>query len=319
MIMSVRHMASIDAVPAIDIADLGSRRALQAIDLACREWGFFQVTGHGIVAADIAELFGVARAFFAQPTEAKSRILRSAENPWGFFDKELTKNARDWKEVYDYGPADGDLLIPQWPDGLPGFQTAVQNYYQDCERLAYRVLDAIAQNLGMPGPHLAKSFEGSHSSFLRLNYYPKCPPEIAAETGDSPFGVNQHTDAGALTLLLQNQQPGLEVFREGNWHLVEPRPDALVINIGDIIQVWSNDRYKAGLHRVITNPQKDRFSVPFFFNPSYSTNYEPLPTMVDAHNPPRYRTINWGGFRALRAAGDYADYGDEIQITHYRT
>ena len=314
----MRQTGSIDAVPVIDIADLGSPRALQAIDLACREWGFFQATGHGIAAADIIELFDVASAFFAQPAEAKSRILRSGENPWGFFDKELTKNTRDWKEVYDYGPADGNLLIPQWPDGLPSFQTAVQRYYEDCERLAYRLLDAIARNLGIAGGHLANSFEGSHSSFLRLNYYPKCPPEIAAEPDNSPFGVNQHTDAGALTLLLQDQQPGLEVFCDGTWHLVEPMPDALVINIGDIVQVWSNDRYKAGLHRVITNPQRDRFSVPFFFNPSYSTNYEPLPTMVDADNPPRYRTINWGEFRALRTAGDYADYGDEIQITHYR-
>jgi isopenicillin N synthase-like dioxygenase len=85
-----------------------------------------------------------------------------------------------------------------------------------------------------------------------------------------------------------------------------------------MIQVWSNDRYRAALHRVVTSTDRDRFTAPFFFNPSYSTMYEPLPTTVDADHPPRYRPINWREFRSLRAAGDYADYGDEIQIAHYR-
>jgi isopenicillin N synthase-like dioxygenase len=316
---NARQPVLIDSVPVIDIADLGSPGALQAIDTACQEWGFFQVTGHGIAVAEIAELFGVARAFFAQPGEAKRRILRTASNPWGFFDQELTKNTRDWKEIYDYGPAQGDLLKPQWPDGLPSFETAVRGYYRDCEQLAFRVLDAIAKNLGMPGPYLARHFDGPHSSFLRLNYYPRCPAETAGVIDTAPLGVGQHTDAGALTLLLQDHQPGLQVFREGDWYLVEPRPGALVVNIGDIIQVWSNDRYRAGLHRVVTHPSRDRFSVPFFFNPAYSTNYEPLPTTVSVSSPPRYRSINWGEFRASRATGDYADYGEEVQITHYRT
>jgi isopenicillin N synthase-like dioxygenase len=109
-----------------------------------------------------------------------------------------------------------------------------------------------------------------------------------------------------------------EVYRDGNWFLVEPRPDALVINIGDIVQVWSNDRYQAALHRVVASDRADRLSAPFFFNPAYATDYAPVPTTVDDAHPPRYRPINWGEFRSRRAAGDYADYGDEVQIAHYR-
>jgi isopenicillin N synthase-like dioxygenase len=82
--------------------------------------------------------------------------------------------------------------------------------------------------------------------------------------------------------------------------------------------VWSNDRYVAALHRVITNPARDRCTMPFFLNPSYDTTYEPLPTTVSAHEPARYRRIGWREFRTLRAAGDYADLGEEIQISHYR-
>jgi len=261
------------------------------------------------------------REFFAQPAAAKRNMLRTALNPWGYYDQELTKNTRDWKEVYDFGPADGKVIEPQWPAALPGFEAAIRNYYVHCERVAYRLLSALSTNLGLPPAGLEKFFSASHTSFLRLNHYPACPtpasPEGLNMAVDGYLGINHHTDAGVLTLLLQDDQPGLQVFRDGVWHLVEPRRDALVVNIGDIVQVWANDRYRAALHRVITSPVAGRFSVPFFLNPSYETDYAPLPTMVDEEHPARYRTINWGEFRSRRAAGDYADYGEEVQITQY--
>ena len=306
-----------DNVPVIDIGDIETPAAAGAIDRACREWGFFQVTGHGIDEQLIAELFRVAKEFFSQPGNVKREILRSADNPWGYFDEELTKNTRDGKEVFDYGPTDGDRLVPRWPERLPRFESVILAYYSACERLAHRLLAAISRNLGMPKDYLAKGFGDVHTSFMRLNFYPKCPPTAVPPSGRL-FGVNQHSDAGALTLLLQDRQPGLEVCKDGEWYLVEPRAEALVINIGDMIQVWSNDRYRAALHRVTTNADKDRYSVPYFFNPSYDTEYAPLPSTIDPKNPARYRPINWHEFRSLRAAGDYADYGDEVQITDYR-
>jgi isopenicillin N synthase-like dioxygenase len=305
----------------IDITDLGGAATLAELDAACRQWGFFQVSGHGIAESVSAGLHRAMREFFAQPAPTKRVVLRSGDNPWGYYDQELTKNTRDWKEIYDYGPADGQLLRPQWPESLPGFRTAVLDFYSACEGLAFRLLRALSVNLGMPPDHLSRGFVPGHSSFLRFNYYPICPrPERPAglQTPTSGhLGINHHTDAGALTLLLQDGQPGLEVFRRGQWHLVEPRPDALVVNIGDIVQVWSNDRYRASLHRVTASAGAERFSAPFFFNPAYSTDYAPLPSTVDGQHPPRYRSINWGEFRRQRAAGDYADAGEEIQISHY--
>jgi isopenicillin N synthase-like dioxygenase len=306
-----------DSVPVIDIRDLQSSAALRAIDSACRDWGFFQITNHGIDTDLIRELFSVARGFFVQPRDVKRRVLRSADNPWGYFDEELTKNTRDWKEIYDYGPGDGELIVPQWPQTVPRFEPVIRSYYDACESLARRLLTAISGNLGMPGESLLQDFGADHTSFLRLNFYPKCPADGGQASAEA-FGVNEHTDAGALTLLLQDKQAGLEVCRDGDWFLVEPHEGALVINIGDIIQVWSNDRYRAALHRVVTNTDSDRYSMPFFFNPSYETNYAPLPTTVGPDAPARYRSINWREFRSLRAAGDYADYGDEVQISDYR-
>ncbi|KPJ80346.1 MAG: hypothetical protein AMJ58_08915 [Gammaproteobacteria bacterium SG8_30] len=308
----------IENVPVIDIAELESPAALDAIDRACREWGFFQVTGHGIDPLLLASIFAVSREFFARPAAEKRRIHRDADNPWGFFDRELTKNRQDWKEIYDFGPSDGDKLKPRWPAGTLRlrFEPVIRAYYASCKALSLRLLSAIAVNLGVSPDELTWRFEGAHTSFLRLNYYPKHP--LAPADDDRPFGVGEHTDSGALTLLLQDWQPGLEVCRDGEWHLVEPRADALVVNIGDMVQVWSNDRYRAAVHRVVTHPLRDRYSVPFFLNPTWDTTYEPLPTTLGAGEPARYRRIHWREFRTLRAAGDYADLGEEVQISHYR-
>jgi isopenicillin N synthase-like dioxygenase len=173
----------------------------------------------------------------------------------------------------------------------------------------------------MPPGALDACFRPGHTSFLRLNYYPPCPTPARQLDGSTArgghLGVNPHTDAGALTLLLQDEQPGLEVLHDGEWRLVEPRSDALVVNIGDIVQVWSNDRYAAALHRGLVAAEAERFSAPFFFNPAYSTTYAPLPSTVDSAHPPRYRPIRWGEFRARRAAGDYADAGEYHSISHY--
>ena len=312
---------SIQSVPVIDIADLGQADARGAIDAACRDWGFFQVVGHGIDEHSIAVLRRQMRSFFAQPLAVKREILRTADNPWGFYDCELTKYTPDWKQVYDYGPPDGGVIEPQWPAALPAFKPGIQAFYDACDALAPRILSAISINLGMPARSLDADFRPAHTSFLRLNYYPKCPtparPTDLSTAASGHFGVNPHTDAGAITLLLQDEQPGLQVFRDGAWHLVEPRRDALVVNIGDIVQVWSNDGYRAALHRGLANADAERFSVAFFFNPAYSAEYAPLPSTIDELHPPRYRPINWGEFRARRAAGDYANQGEYAQISHY--
>jgi len=308
-----------DFVPVIRIDELDSPASLAEIHRACRDWGFFQVTGHGIHPSILDDISSVARAFFAQPAEQKRRILRDADNPWGYFDKELTKNRQDWKEIYDYGPDGGDGRGPRWPDGpfRLRFEPAVRAYYASCTTLAMRLLSVIASNLGVSPHALAHNFDGAHTSFLRLNHYPQYPLDSAGDA-QRPLGVGEHTDSGALTVLLQDDQPGLEVLRDGRWHLVEPRPDALVVNIGDIVQVWSNDQYRAPLHRVVTNPAQQRYSMAFFLNPSYETIYEPLPTTVTLDRPASYRPISWREFRTLRAAGDYADVGEEVQIHHYR-
>jgi isopenicillin N synthase-like dioxygenase len=311
---------SAEGIPVIDIADPEAPATAHAVGAACRDWGFFQAVGHGVDARLIARLQRQMRAFFAQPLAAKRAIVRSAQNPWGFYDRELTRHTPDWKQIYDVGPPSGDSIVPQWPAALPEFRPAIEALYDECRNVSMRILRSIALSLGMPARALDGFFQPEHTCFLRLNYYPKCPapdrPSDPSVAKAGYLGVNQHTDSGAVTVLYQ-EAPGLEVYHEQRWKLVEPRRDALVINIGDIVQVWSNDRYRAALHRALVNADAERYTTAFFLNPPYTADYAPLPSVVDTRNPPRYRAINWGEFRSRRTAGDYANQGEYAQISQY--
>ncbi len=306
----------IKALPVLDVAEFGDSGWYPALDQACTEWGCFQIVRHGIDVSLMTATLQQMRQFFSLPRNEKLAIERTRDNAWGFFDRELTKNVRDWKEIFDFGPVaeEGPMAgsVPQWPTGLPGFQAVIESFYGAVQGVAEGILAGISSNLGMAPNHLGTCFGASHTSFLRLNYYPLC-----ASAGEH-LGISQHTDAGALTVLLADSEPGLQFFHGGEWHTVAPNPEALTINIGDIVQVWSNDRYTAPLHRVLANAEAERFSAPFFYNPDYRVDYAPLPGVVSRDAPARYRAINWGEFRAGRAAGDYANLGEEIQIDHFR-
>ena len=300
-------MTELLELPTVDLRLLDQADQRERLEFGCRRWGAFQLADHGISSRTYATLLREASAFFSGSQAVKNSVRRSEQNPWGFYDAELTKNTRDWKEVFDYGPAHGEHHEPRWPAAQPGLETAVMAYYRECERIAGELLRALCRNLGVPAAGLQSAFGAGHTSFVRLNYYPPCPEA-------AHLGVNHHTDSGAITLLLQDQHAALQIFDQGAWRLVPAEPDKLLVNLGDIFQVWSNDRYPAALHRVVSNSSHSRISAPFFFNPSNDTVYQPLPEQ----GAPRYRPIRWGEFRRLRSLGDYADYGAEVQISDYR-
>jgi len=319
-------------VSELPIIDLGGSGAPDEIAAACRDWGLFQLTGHEIAPSVVREVWVQTRAFFDLPRGVKHSVARTAENPRGYYDRELTKNARDLKEVFDFGtvlhpeladddpanraPVDG---FNQWPPGLPDFRATLTAYFGECERLGQRIFEGFCLGLGLAPDHLAPSFIG-HTSFVRLNYYPLEDPlegeEASRVTDLGEMALGHHTDAGALTILLQDDVGGLQVADGDGWIDVAPMEGAFVINIGDMTQVWSNDRYHAALHRVRPMTRAARYSIPFFYNPSYQTACAPLP--IADGEAPRYRPINWGEFRRARTAGDYADYGKEIQIEDFR-
>lgn len=336
------------AVPTIDLSSLsaGSPSAdvpaeiVESVATAAEHYGFFQIINHGIDERLIEQVWAKTKAFFAQPIEQKRRLLRTKDNSRGYYDRELTKNARDLKEVLDLAHVPFPELSDsdernhhevdgpnQWPD-LDGFRPAMLEYLAACETLSLQLLAAFCLGLGEAPDHLHQYFGvhggvESHTSFIRLNHYPLSDLLSENEADNvTPLGdmaLHHHSDAGALTLLLQDDIGGLQVSVDDTWIDVEPIPGALVVNTGDMMQVWSNDRYQAALHRVAPRVSAERFSLPYFFNPSYSTTYHPLDGAVAYGEAPHYRPINWGHFRQARADGDFADYGAEVQIIDFRT
>ncbi|PWA13620.1 Non-heme dioxygenase N-terminal domain-containing protein [Artemisia annua] len=139
-------------------------------------------------------------------------------------------------------------------------------------------------------------FFKDQTAFVRLNHYPTClAPNLA-------LGAGRHKDAGALTILAQDDVGGLEVKRktDGEWIFVKPVRNSFIINLGDVIQVWSNDIYESIEHRVRVNSTRERFSIPFFMNPALYIVVEPLPELISEENPAKYKGYHWGKFLATQ-------------------
>lgn len=329
----VPQITVVDIGPLRNRAPSGTEDVVEVIRDACGTLGFFQVVNHGVPDLLIHRVWEQTRNFFALSRDQKQSLARTEENPRGYYDRELTKNARDLKEVFDFGDVDQPHLseddprncaavdgFNRWPDGLPEFKPTMQEYFRACRDLGLTILKAFCAGLGVAPDAVERHFVPKHTSFVRLNYYPLHDPlESEQAVGVTPLGdmaLHHHTDAGALTILLQDDVGGLQVAWSGRWIDVEPIDGAFVINLGDMMQIWSNDRYRAALHRVLPRTQRERFSIPFFFNPAYETNCTPLEPL--GREAPRYRPVNWGMFRQRRTDGDYADVGKEIQISDFR-
>ena len=333
-------MSTMQHVPVIDFQAISQSELNVAenskLDMACRSSGFFYLENHGIEKSTLDAVWSATQWFFALPLEQKLMVERSEHNARGFYNQELTKNIRDIKEVFDFGHKPMSNLADnhpenqthdgwnQWPEGdmAGSFRTVLWDYYESCHSIALKLLQTICTNLGSSPDTLTADFDPIHSSFIRLNYYPLDDPlsndDASPASKPGRLGIQHHTDAGALTLLLQDEIGGLEVPQDGRWIQVEPKPGTLVINIGDIVQVWSNDQYRAALHRVAVSTSAERYSLPYFFNPAYSASYAPLESLLDHANSANYHPINWGDFRKERQHGDYGDYGSEIQIADFK-
>ncbi|KAF8673930.1 hypothetical protein HU200_048379 [Digitaria exilis] len=273
-------------IPVIDLTPLtggggGDVDALAAeVGEASRDWGFFVVVGHGVPAEAVARATAAQRAFFALPGGAQRppRGLGSEGGArWATTSRSTPRTSGTGRRCRPRPPrsAAGRLPSPtaelvfanKWPEDLPGFK----EYAKAMEELAFRLLELIAR---------CTASSKDQTTFIRLNHYPPCPsPDLA-------LGVGRHKDAGALTIL------GVRVT---------PVPDSFIINVGDLIQVWSNDRYESAEQQgVAVNSAKERFSMPYFFNPASYTMVEPVEELLSEENPARYNAYNWGDFFSTR-------------------
>ncbi len=319
-------------VPTIDLSTTSDDEIVEKVSSACSEFGFFQIVNHGISSELIDRYLQCCREYFALPLDVKLQWKRNEGNARGFFNDELTQQKRDWKEALDVGvPGSRDWSIPddspqnkcldgwnQLPSEqvLPNFRKTISKYFDELSVLADRIAVIMAIGLGQNADSpILQGLRENHSSYLRANYYPLCNEQAA--DGSKPLGISPHRDAGFLTILLQDVDcHSLQVQKDDNWVTIHPTSKyAFTINTGDMAEVWSDGKYRAPLHRVLSNETKERYSTPFFYNPRYEELVEPL---KNSKSLPMFDSVLWGYFRAIRFAGDLTDLGVEIQVSHFR-
>lgn len=298
--------------PLLDWSDYatGPDGFAQALGRTCRETGFFLLKGHGIGPDLNAAVFAQAAQFFAL-AEGEKTSLSIATNPhnrgWAYMGSESldeTSAQRDRKEAFNIGldlaPDDPRVLAGEpfrgvnlWPD-LPKFRATMLEYFAAVWGLGVDLLRPVARDLGLREGHFASSFDAPMAT-LRLLSYP------AASGAGEEIGAGAHTDYGALTLLMTDGAPGLQVRpRGGDWLDVPHVPGAFIVNIGDCLMRWTNDIYVSTPHRVLP-PPRARQSVAFFLDP----NPDALIAALPGTGAPKYPPVTGAEYLRSRLDATY--------------
>jgi isopenicillin N synthase-like dioxygenase len=297
------------SLPVVDLSEPMPSTAA-AIERACRDSGFFYVTGHGVPASLLNRMDAAAREFFALPEPEKMKIEMSrGGRAWrGFFPvgAELTAGRPDRKEGIYFGTEDPAADRPLhgrnlFPDRVPALRDAVLEYIDRLTATAQDVLRAVAVSLGLDREYFAAGYTRNPTVLFRIFHYPPAPPD------SDDWGVGEHTDYGLLTLLAQDDNGGLAVRTSRGWIEAPPIPGAFVCNIGDMLDRLTGGYYRSTPHRVRNVSGNERLSYPFFFDPDFDAEVPPLPEVArragDGEGPPR-----WDGQDLRAFTGTYGDY-----------
>ncbi|KAG6541642.1 hypothetical protein Mapa_016907 [Marchantia paleacea] len=286
-----------DRIPVVDMSEVdgkGRERIRAEVGKACEEWGFFQVVNHGVKKSVLEVMRKDGRAFFQLPMEQKLKysctpgVIASE----GYGSKMLTKDEQllDWRDYYDLHTLPmSRRRSHNWPTNPLSFRESVVQYSDQMKWLAERILELISESLGLPATYFKEAL-GEPSQNVSVNYYPVCPQP------DLTLGLQAHSDLGAITILMQADIPGLQVKKDGSWIAVEPVEDALVVNLGDMMEVMTNGRYKSVEHRAVVNGGRDRLSIATFLDPAKDRTLSPAKALVDDKHPLLYRDVLFSEF-----------------------
>jgi isopenicillin N synthase-like dioxygenase len=316
-----------DRVPAIDLSPLSADDASaiaalgRQVDEACRSIGFLTVSGHRVDPELIADVRREAFAFFDLPPEEKA-MLRPPPGVLlrGYTPPETNTLARskgvetppDFREMLSMGspaitggeyaefPEARQFYTPNiWPAGRPALRQVFTAYFAEMERLASEIMQAFAIGLGLERSFFSPLIDRHFGAFHALHYAPQPKPPAPGQ-----LRAGAHSDFGSLTILMPPAEGGmgLQVLSpSGSWIAVEPERGAYVINIGDLMQQWTNDRWVSTVHRVI-NPaggggwSERRLSLGFFCHPNYDAPVACLPSCTDAEHPAKYEPVMAGEY-----------------------
>lgn len=291
--------ADADDIPIVDLGRLldlvYSADEAAKLKMACEEWGFFQLVNHGVPEEVMQSMKDDTGEFFQQPLEEKEAVAQLPGSIEGYGQAFVVSEDQklDWGDMYFLGTRPVTIRnMGLWTNHPPTFRSTLDKYSLELKKVTHRLLGQMAKNLGLHPEKFLNLFKDGVQS-VRMNYYPPCPH------ADKVLGLSPHSDAVGLTLLLQvNQVQGLQIRRNNRWIAIKPIPGALIVNIGDILEILSNGKYKSIEHRAIINPQKERLSVAAFHNPDYAVMIGPLPELVEG-NEEHYKTLSFQSYASL--------------------
>lgn len=301
-------------IPVVDLRGRSSEVARE-IDDACHRVGFLQIVGHGLDPGVEAAAWAAAQAFFRLPLDAKLAVSIPPGDAYGYGAYRAERLAAslgaatppDLKETYSVGPDDDTCAAgassdaaaafvfsrTPWPSALPDMEASMRAYYDALAGLVERLMGLMAVGLGLDGDHFVPDID-RHTSALRALHYPDLAG-VDVEPGQLRAGA--HSDYGTLTLLRQSG-PGLQVVGvDGQWHDVPVVEGAYVVNVGDALERWTNDRWRSTVHRVVIPPDRaagDRQSMAFFHNANWDAVIECIPTCLAPGEQPRHAPITAG-------------------------
>jgi isopenicillin N synthase-like dioxygenase len=302
-------------VPVIDFIalrnpDLAARRALaQEIAQVCADLGFFYIVNHGVPVSGVTDMFDCARDFFALPQSSRDAVALSKSTHYrGYIPlkvmsqkpqfeatkAELKGNLYEAFQIHAEFPADDpDVLAGKplhtqnrWPVEMPSLKPRMLAYFDQLSVFALQMLKLFALGLDLPETALDRFFQKPMMQLRFIHY----PPQPANDPGEN-LGLRPHTDSGAFTILAQDNIGGLEIqTRAGDWIEVPPIPNSYVINLGEMMKVWSDGTFQATPHRVINKYGAERYSVPFFATPNFDAPLQPLVQNPSDTKAPSYAT-----------------------------
>jgi len=315
-----------DRIPVLDIGpylagEPGARERLgHDIAKTAADTGFLVIVNHGISQRLIDDCFAAAAAFFDRP-EAYKLALKVGDLNIGYlpYGAQIVRTSKinvntkpnlseSFYIVNDLAADDpriltGDPLygLNRWPTDMPAFKAATMAYIAAMAPLADKMVSAVATALDLPPDYFTAAFTDEPTRTLRLIRYPR---HDGAE--DNQFGFAPHIDTNFLTLLAQSALPGLEVrTAQGEWIRPAPIPGAFVVNTGEMLGRYSNDRFTPTPHRVVNDNNALRHAIPFFYGPGLNAIIAPVPTCVSADNPARYEPLL------------YADHRRKLNLTNF--
>ncbi|KAI3865585.1 hypothetical protein MKX03_036855 [Papaver bracteatum] len=281
------------SIPVIDVEGLLSGESiladseLQKLHSACQHWGFFQVVNHGINSLVIEKLKSEIRNLFELPLEEKKKMWQKPGDKEGFGQHFVASDDQklDWSDMFYITALPINMRKPQFFARIPLLlRETVETYSLGLKNLTMILLGKMAKALNMDSNEMEGLFNDCLQS-MRLNYYPPCPKSKQV------IGLSPHSDADALSIVLQlNETEGLQIRKDGKWVTVKPIPGALIVNLGDMMEILSNGAYTSIEHRVMVNPAIERLSIATFHATNPDAEFGPALSLIDPpHRPALYR------------------------------